>query len=135
MNFADHGIALTRRFRALKIWLSVQVLGLDWFRRNVSRGMALARYAQAALERAGFEIVSPASLSVVCFRVVPRGATDDAVDRANLDLAEAVRRSQEAFIASTRVGGRVALRLCFVNWRTTEADVDRVVTLMERLSR
>ena len=135
VNFADCGIALTRRFRALKIWLSVQVLGLDWFRRNVTHGMTLARYAQAALERGGFEILSPASLSVVCFRVLPEGRADAEVDRANLELADAVRRSQEAFIASTRIGGRVALRLCFVNWRTTEADVDRVVGLMRRLSR
>ena len=131
VNFADHSIALTRRFRALKVWLSMQVLGLTWFRQNVTRCLALARYAEGALVRAGFEILSPASLSVVCFRAAYVGA-DEAVDRANLDLAEAVRRSQEAFIASTRIGGRVALRLCFVNWQTTVADVDRVVGLMRR---
>ena len=134
VNFADRGIALTRRFRALEIWLSMQVLGLGWFRRHVTRCLALARYAQASLERAGFEILSPATLSVVCFRVVPEGSNDAEIDRANLDLAEAVRRSQEAFIASTRIGGRVALRVCFVNWQTTEEDVERVVGLMRRLS-
>ena len=134
VNFADHGIALTRRFRALKVWLSMQVLGLAWFRRHVTRCMALAHYAETALILAGFEILSPASLSVVCFRAGREGADEAAVDRANLDLAEAVRRSQEAFIASTRIGGRVALRLCFVNWRTTVGDVDRVVGLMRRLA-
>ena len=133
VNFADHGIALTRRFRALKVWLSMQVLGLSWFRQHVTRCLALARYAKNVLVRAGFEILCPVSLSVVCFRVSHDG-TDEAVDRANLDLAATVRRSQEAFIASTRVGGRVALRLCFVNWQTTIADVDRVVGLMRQLS-
>ena len=49
VNFADHGIALTRRFRALKVWLSVQMLGLDWFRRLADHCCRLAEYAQARL--------------------------------------------------------------------------------------
>ena len=46
VNFSDHGLALTRRFRALKIWLSVKVLGLGWFRELVDRCCGLARSRQ-----------------------------------------------------------------------------------------
>ena len=58
INFADYGIALTRRFRSLKIWLSVQVLGLNWFRRLVEHCCLLADYGQR-LEIRGFAVSGP----------------------------------------------------------------------------
>jgi len=141
VNFADHGLALTRRFRALKIWLSVKVLGVGWFRALVARSCRLAELAQRLLERAGvFEILSPRQLSIVCFRYRPGGqgagaADDEALDRLNLALADELRASGRAFLSSTRLHGRVALRFCFVNWRTTAADVDEVVDLLCAIGR
>lgn len=132
VNFADRGIALTRRFRALKVWFSLQVLGEGWFAALIDHGVSLARYAEAALRRAGFEVMSPARLSVVCFRAAAPGLAGEGLDRVNLALVEAVRQSGEAFISSTRLGGRVALRFCFVNWRTTADDVDRAIALLRR---
>src|SRR5205807_9988177 len=71
INFADHGIALTRRFRALKIWLSVQVLGLGWFRQLVDRCCRLAELAELSLRQSpAFELLCSRQLSIVCFRYV-----------------------------------------------------------------
>jgi glutamate/tyrosine decarboxylase-like PLP-dependent enzyme len=136
VNFADRGIALTRRFRALKIWLSVKVLGVGWFRALVERCCRLADFAQALLGQAPvFEVLSPRQLSIVCFRYHPPGcASGDAeLDRLNLALLEALRATGRAFISSTRLGGRVALRFCFVNWRTTADNVEQVVRLLTEL--
>jgi aromatic-L-amino-acid/L-tryptophan decarboxylase len=139
VNFADHGLALTRRFRALKIWLSFKVLGVGWFRDLVTRCCQLAELAQALLEGdTDFEILSPRRLSIVCFRFVPVAETrsradDKAVDGLNLALIDAVRATSRAFLSSTRLRGRVAIRVCFVNWRTTSADVEEVVGLLKTL--
>ena len=134
VNFADHGLALTRRFRALKIWLSMKVLGVGWFRALAEHGRRLAGYAQALLERDGrFEILSPRRLSIVCFRFAPPQRRDAALDRLNLDLIDAVRGTGRAFLSSTRLRGRTAIRFCFVNWRTTAADVEEVVRLLAAL--
>jgi glutamate/tyrosine decarboxylase-like PLP-dependent enzyme len=135
VNFADLGLALTRRFRALKLWLSVKVLGVAWFRRLVEHGCALAGLAEDLLRRSPrFEVVSPRRLSIVCFRYVPAGAgSEDELDRVNLALIDALRATGRAFISSTRLRGRVALRFCFVNWRTTAADVEEVVRLLAEL--
>jgi aromatic-L-amino-acid decarboxylase len=130
VNFCDHGLALTRRFRALKIWLSVKVLGVAWFRGLIEHSCRLADYAQALLERAGvFEILSSRQLSIVAFRLVPRGPAldDERLNRLNLRLQQELGESGRAFLSSTRLSGRVALRFCFVNWRTSAADVDAVV--------
>jgi glutamate/tyrosine decarboxylase-like PLP-dependent enzyme len=133
VNFADRGLALTRRFRALKVWLSLKVLGLGWFRRLIEHCCALARYGAARLRQAGFEVLS-SELSIVCFRHAPAGAEGEALDRLNLALIDAVRATGEAFLSSTRLDGRVAIRFCFVNWRTTADDVDAVVALLQRLA-
>jgi glutamate/tyrosine decarboxylase-like PLP-dependent enzyme len=135
INFADHGIALTRRFRALKVWLSMKVLGVGWFRNLVRHCCSLAVYGQALLEAEGFEILSPAQLSIVCFRLVPQepaNRLDADVNRLNLDLVDAIRGTGRAFLSSTRLDGRVAIRFCFVNWRTTAKDVEEIVALLKQ---
>jgi glutamate/tyrosine decarboxylase-like PLP-dependent enzyme len=137
VNFCDHGIALTRRFRALKIWLSVKVLGLHWFRRLVEHGCNLADLTAALLEQSGeFEVFAPRQLSVVCLRYVPHGWTDgerlNALNRAV--CAEAVR-TRRVFIATTRLGDTDWIRVCFVNWRTMTADVEEVVQLLTNIGR
>jgi aromatic-L-amino-acid/L-tryptophan decarboxylase len=137
VNLADHGIALTRRFRALKIWVSVQMLGLNWFRALAERSMRLADYAQHQLEGAGcFEILSPRQLSIVCFRYVPpqRSASREIdLDALNERLGRELLATGRAFLSSTRLNGRFALRMCFINWRTTSHDVDEIIGLLKEI--
>jgi glutamate/tyrosine decarboxylase-like PLP-dependent enzyme len=136
VNFADCGLALTRRFRALKIWFSVKVLGLAWFRGLATRCCRLAEYGQALLERERvFEILSPRQLSIVGFRYVPPGwpaspRREEELDRLNMALLDELRATGRAFLSSTQLRGRVALRFCFVNWRTTAGDVEEIVRLL-----
>jgi aromatic-L-amino-acid/L-tryptophan decarboxylase len=132
VNFADEGLALTRRFRALKIWLSVKVLGIGWFRDLVNHSCNLIELAQALLVRSGrFEILCPRQLSVVCFRYLPRKkASDQEIERINQGIFEALMAGGRAFLSTTRLNNKLALRLCSVNWRTTANDVEEVVKLL-----
>jgi aromatic-L-amino-acid decarboxylase len=79
----------------------------------------------------------PRQLSVVCFRFVPSGSalSEVELDELNLALVEALQKTGRAFLSSTRLNGRVALRFCFVNWRTTAADVEEAVTLLADLGK
>jgi aromatic-L-amino-acid/L-tryptophan decarboxylase len=134
VNFADQGVALTRRFRALKIWLSMRMLGLGWFRHLAFHGCALAEYAQARLEAAGcFEILCPRRLSIVCFRFLANSTLN--LDDLNAQILIRLRKSGRAFLSSTRLRGAHAIRMCFVNWRTSAADVDEIIELLERFGR
>src|SRR5205085_6508920 len=105
VNFCDHGIALTRRTRALKIWFSVKALGVGWFRRLYEHGCNLAQLTESLLRQTDrFEVVGR-GLSVVCFRYVPAGWSDrvgelDALQRAL--CAEALKAGR-VFLATTRV--------------------------------
>lgn len=135
VNFSDRGLALTRRFRALKIWLSVKVLGLGWFRGLVERCLQLASFAEGLLRQdQRFELLGQRQLSIVCFRHRTPGVDEAKLDRLNLHLAEELRKTGRAFLSTTRIGQKVWLRLCFINWRTTSADVQEVIGLLGKLT-
>jgi glutamate/tyrosine decarboxylase-like PLP-dependent enzyme len=140
INFADQSLALTRRFRALKIWFSIKVLGVEWFRGLVARSCRLAELAQMLLEKSpNFKVISPRQLSVVCFRYVPESfgrqcsEDEESLNRLNLAIVDAARDSGKAFPSSTKLNGQVALRLCFVSWRTTSSDVEAAIELLQEL--
>ena len=79
VELREFGPQLTRSARALKLWLSLRVFGLDAFKQAIAHTIALAEYAEAELKRrGGWEVVSPATLAVVCFR--RRGHGDDQTD-------------------------------------------------------
>jgi aromatic-L-amino-acid/L-tryptophan decarboxylase len=125
VNFRNRSLQLTRGGRALKLWLSVQVFGLAAFRAAVERGIELAEHAQALLEaRPGWEIVTPAQLAIVCFR----RAGDDALQSR---ISDAMVRDGFAAPSTTELGGRVALRLCTINPRTTDAEIEETIERME----
>ncbi len=88
VNFADRGIQLTRSSRALKLWLSLQYFGADAFRAAIDRTLDLAVLADERVEAsAELELVSPATLGIVCFRRHPRGMDDErSLEALNADL-------------------------------------------------
>lgn len=138
VNFYDYGIQLTRGFRALKLWFSLRHYGVETFRALIDRSLDLAALAAALVARSGkIELLSAPQLGVVCFRYAPAGlqsgSAEDRLNRLNTDLVARVIASGEATLSSTRLRGRVAIRLCALNRRTTAADIERTVDLLERL--
>ena len=129
VDFRNLGIQLTRGGRALKLWLSVQVFGADAFRAAVAHGIALAEHAERVLrEVPGWEVVTPAQLAIVCFR-------RDGDDALQTRIAQAMIADGFAAPSTTEVRGRVALRLCTINPRTTFEDVERTIALMDSCAR
>jgi aromatic-L-amino-acid/L-tryptophan decarboxylase len=121
--FSEFSIQQTRGFKALKLWLVMQQIGVEGHRDLISRDIALAKALQAKIQaRDDFELVAAGSLSVTCFRYAPHGVED--VMTLNKKLLEIVQREGKAFLTSTELNGRFVLRACIVNFRTTEADLD-----------
>jgi glutamate/tyrosine decarboxylase-like PLP-dependent enzyme len=132
VNFADRGLQLTRCFRALKVWMSIQTFGMAAFRAAVARGI---RYAARAGEfvRASetLELLAPPSLGVVCFRANPGGLGEAALEELNDAVQAGVVRSGAAMMSSTRLKGTYALRLCILTHRTTWPDVEETLRAVE----
>jgi glutamate/tyrosine decarboxylase-like PLP-dependent enzyme len=134
-NFGDRGLQLSRSFRALKIWMSIQTFGMAAFRRAVSRGIELAAQAEAYVrESSVLQIANPASLGVVCFRVNPSGTdfSDDRLEQVNQAVQARVIESEVAMMSSTRLRGLYSLRLCILNHTTTWEDVRETLDAIEK---
>ena len=134
-NFSDRGLQLSRSVRALKIWVSVQTFGMAAFRQAVSKGMALASRAQEYIEESAvLEVLNPASLGIICFRVNPAagGFDEVSVEEINRTVLARIFWEDRAFISSTRLHGRFFLRMCIVNHSTTWDDVRETLEAAER---
>jgi glutamate/tyrosine decarboxylase-like PLP-dependent enzyme len=132
VNFGERGVQLTRSARVLKIWLSLQYFGVPAFAQAIERCLGLTLYAQERVEQSSrFELLSPASLGIVCFRRVWSGVDESEVERRNVQLTMEFKASGVGLISSTRANGRYALRLCILNHRTARSDVDRVIDWLE----
>ncbi len=120
--FFEESLELSRRFRALKLWLSVRYHGLAEFRQAIRRDLAHAQQLAKEIATLGdLELLAPVELSAVCFRFK---TADDAQNAAI--LRRIVERGR-VYLSNATVGGRFALRACFVNHRTTDADVSAII--------
>jgi glutamate/tyrosine decarboxylase-like PLP-dependent enzyme len=100
----------------------------------VNRHIALARrLGEQVQSDPDLELLAPIQLNVVCFRYRPRGVPEDRLDDLNRRLADAIAADGRAFFGTTSYGGQVAFRPAISNWRTTEADVDLVLTVVREL--
>ncbi|HYX70901.1 MAG TPA: aminotransferase class V-fold PLP-dependent enzyme [Terriglobales bacterium] len=125
--FFEESVELSRRFRALKLWLSLRYHGLAAFREAIARDLAHARrLADLVAARPELELMAPVELSAACFRLKPKGSEDEA-NRLNAAVLARVIRRGRVYISNASLQGRFALRACFVNHRTREADVQAIV--------
>ena len=128
VNFADRGLQLSRGFRALKVWMSVQTFGLAAFRDCVQRNLELARYAEGLVRnRPGLTLMAPATLGIICFRREWPGCDEAEIERRGIALAAELERTGTALVSTTRLAGRHAVRLCVLNPTTSEEHVRAVI--------
>lgn len=121
--FSEFGIQQTRSFRALKLWMVMQQIGLDGYRALIQRDIDLSQALQAKIRaRSDFELCADGPLSICCFLYHPAGVRDlSALNRALLTRVQADGR---VFLTGTELDGRYVLRVCIVNFRTIEDDLD-----------
>jgi len=134
INFYDHGIQLTRRFRALKFYMSVKTFGLDAFRQAVDYSLKLAEDLEDLFRNSSqWEVISPATLAVINFRYNPinYSLTEKQLDKINEYISKQILQSREAVLVTTILQNQVVLRMCLINPRTTMADIKETINLCE----
>jgi aromatic-L-amino-acid decarboxylase len=124
--FFDQTIELSRRFRALKLWLSLQYHGLAAFRAAIAENLAQARLLADLIEQEpSLELLAPVELSAVCFRWANRDV--DALNELNEAILRDVTEAGRVWLSNANIRGTVGLRACITNHRTTEDDVRAIV--------
>ncbi|KAE8368025.1 pyridoxal phosphate-dependent transferase [Aspergillus caelatus] len=129
----NYGIELTRPARHMRLWFSLQVLGMDTIDKMIGRGFELSAVAEGEIKKlADWIILAPTSLAIVNFRFAPHGLIDDLLDQVNTRVSKDLAAENIACILTTHLGGVVGLRMCTINPRTTDDDIRRVVSALDR---
>ena len=135
-NLMDYGVALGRRFRALKLWFVLRWFGAQGIRDRIRAHVELARgFARQVDAAPDWQRGAPVPFSTVVFRFRPPETDESTCDRLNLAVMERVNRTGEAFLSHTALDGRTWLRLSVGNLRTRRSHVDRAWTLLQEAAR
>jgi len=141
LSFYKLGFEGTRRWRALKLWMSWKHLGTDGLGRLVAMNVELAEYlARRCAEADDFEALPETpELSVVCFRHLPGGRAAalalpaEELDAHQDELQARLETSGDGWLSTTRLRGATYLRAGILNYLATEADIDRLLDTLRRL--
>lgn len=124
--FFDESMELSRRFRALKLWLSLRYHGAEAFRAAIRADLQHASdLAHTVRGTAELELLAPTDLSAVCFRY--RAGVVSDLDRLNAEILKRLTERGRIYLSNASIAGHFALRACFVNHRTTDEDVAAIV--------
>jgi aromatic-L-amino-acid decarboxylase len=125
-TFFDQTIELSRRFRALKLWLSLRYHGLAAFRAAIAENIEQARLLAILIDaQPSLELLAPVELSAVCFRWA--NAEADTLNDLNEAILREVNQAGRVWLSNASIHGVVGLRGCITNHRTTEQDVRMVI--------
>lgn len=123
-NLMDYGIALGRRFRALKLWYVLRYFGREGIAARIREHIRLAALVAGWIDGHGDWVrAAPHPFSTVVFRYAPAGVDGETADGLNEAILERVNRSGDAFLSHSKLGGRTVLRLSIGNLKTTEGHV------------
>jgi len=147
--FWDYGPELSRRFRALKVWMMLQGVGVRALGEAMEKDLACARHLESLVRSSDdFEMLAPVELSIFCFRYLPahlkhalRGESeaerlhvDEQLDAFNERLLVELQRDGSSYLSNARLGGRFSLRGCVMNYRTTLRDMKILLDDLRRVA-
>ncbi len=142
--FWNYGPELSRRFRALKIWLTLRYYGVNRIAAAITEDNALAVYLATLIGQAeDFELLAEPQLSICCFRYIPQAMRpgpdgkprrndelEGELNELNEKIMHAVQRGGRAYLSSATIHGKFALRACITNFRTTRADLEQTLEII-----
>jgi aromatic-L-amino-acid decarboxylase len=134
--FFDYGPELTRRFRALKVWMTIAHVGTRAIGDAIESNLDCARHVAGLIESSPeFELLAPVELSIFCFRYRPPDADDGpGLDRLNERIMVALQRDGSSYLSNATLRGRFALRGCVLNYRTTRRDMEIMLDDVRRIA-
>ena len=135
INFRDMGLQRSRNFKAFKLWMSLQVFGVNAFSRAVNHGLDLAEIAERHLRaRSNWEIITPANLGIVTFQYRPPDLNEDEIHHLNESMTKDMCRTGFAYMSTTVVHGRKVQRFCLNRHDATEDDLVETISRLENIA-
>ncbi len=133
INYMDYGAALSHRFLALKLWMTLRYFGQDGLitriREHIRLAHCLARWMN---ESPDFELLAPTPFSVVCFRAHPKDMNDEErLEALNKGLIRCLNAEGRFFLSHTRLNGIYTIRIAIGNLSSSEQLIQRLWTELQ----
>jgi len=123
--FSDYGLQSSRRFRALKVWMSLKEHGLDRFGRMIAHNVEQAHYLGQLVENEpDMELLAPIGLDIVCFRFNPGGLEDKTLNALNKEILIQLQEQGISAPSYTTLHDQYCLRVAIANHRSVQNDFD-----------
>lgn len=148
--FWDYGPELSRRFRALKVWMTLKAVGVRGFGVAIQKDIDCARHLEKLVRDSDdFEMLAPVELSIFCFRHIPprlkdgltstvsedRRDIEKRLDAWNERLLVALQLDGSSYLSNALIDGRFSLRGCVMNYRTTFQDMEILLEDLRRVAK
>lgn len=137
-DFFRYGQMGTRRFNSLKLWMAIKFMGRQGYAQTVERQIDLTNYLASKLDQmSGFKRLGQVETAVCCFRYLPESVAilaGDEQDRVQQRLQQIIERSGEAWLTTTVLHGRRALRVNINSFLTEQRHVDVLLGLLQKAS-
>jgi aromatic-L-amino-acid decarboxylase len=135
-DYRDWGVPLGRRFRALKLWSVIRSYGTEGLRNKVRDHIRIAaRLSEMISNESDFEILAPVIISVVCFRYIPSGYSEEQINALNEKLNHQLNDSGQLYLSHTILNGRYTLRMVTAQTNVTYEHVEKAWDLIKTTSR
>ncbi|MCB0664772.1 MAG: aminotransferase class V-fold PLP-dependent enzyme [Saprospiraceae bacterium] len=128
LNPADISPELTKHFRGLRMWLSLQLLGIKPYKAALTEKLLLARYFHSEVQKIGFKVGPDPTLSVCLFRI--SGNNPESENQQNRALMNAILKTGKIFLSSTTLDGTFWLRICVMVFRTHKRNIDELLKIL-----
>ncbi len=124
-NYMDYGLQLGRRFRSLKLWLTLKYFGKKGLASIIEKHFRIANEFKELIDNSvKFERVAPVPFSVVLFRALPSGTSDEnKINDFNAELMNNINDSGKLFLSHTKLKNKFIIRLVISGLRTTREDM------------
>lgn len=134
-NYLFLGPDSSRRARSLAVWATLLAYGRDGYRSMIERHLDLAQHLARRVDKEpDLELLAPAKLNIVCFRLAPPGTSEGEREALNKRIGAALLEDGRVFAGTTVYEGKTVFRPAIVNWRSTEADVDLLIDVIVELA-
>jgi aromatic-L-amino-acid/L-tryptophan decarboxylase len=133
-NYRDWGVALGRRFRALKLWFVIRSYGVQGLQQIIREHIRLAQLFETELRKLqGAEILAPVNLNVVCFRFVPNANdAENVVNAYNEQLLAKMNDTGKVFLTHTKLNGKYVIRAVFGQTNVSEKEIFGLLAVLEK---
>lgn len=131
-DYKDWGIALGRRFRALKLWFVIRNFGVEGIQERFRNHIKMAKDLETQMKNEpGFEILAPVNLNLICFRFIPAHLKNiDEINQLNEKILQVINATGQIYLTHTRINENYALRIVIGQTYVKQEHLDKAWELI-----